>query len=116
MSTLFVLKNIPVFFFKNAEKYGQNCIIFTPPSLSVSKQRRISILESQNTVRVSFTLLIGGGGATRAGGWTFKNVYEALFPRLWKKKCRDIFSQKRSWHAKFQQILSNLENRYEIVT
>ena len=49
-----------------------------PISLSVSKQRRISILESQNTVRVCF-MLLGGGW------WTFKNMFEALFPQLWKK-------------------------------
>ena len=44
-----------------------------PPSLFVSKQRRISIFEGQNTVHVSFTLLEGdwgggGGGARRWGG------------------------------------------------
>ena len=71
MSTLFVLKNVPVFFFKNAEKYGQNCIKVKPPfplSLSITKQHRISILESQNTARVSFTLLVGGGDARRGRG------------------------------------------------
>ena len=31
MSTPFVLKNVPVGFFKNAEKYGQNCINFKLP-------------------------------------------------------------------------------------
>ena len=62
---------------------------------------------------------IGGGerwGGGQKGGWTFKNVFEALFPHLWEKNCRDIFSQKRSQHAKLQPILSNLENRYAIVT
>ena len=92
MSTLFGLKNIPVFFFKNAEKYGQNCIKFNPPPPppppppSVSKQRRISILESQNTVRVFYAIGGGGGGVGVrerrgvGGGWTLKNVFEALFP------------------------------------
>ena len=73
-------------------------------------------------MRVSFTLCEkggGGGGVREKGGgegWTFKNVFEALFPRLWKKKRRDIFSQKRSRQAKFQRILSNfkksLRNRH----
>ena len=82
MSTLFVLKYVPVvFFFKNAETYGQNCVKFNPPpSLFVSKQRRISIFEGQNTVHVSFTLLEGdwgrGGCEKVEGGWTFKNVFE----------------------------------------
>ena len=32
MSTLFVSRNVPVvFFFKNAETYGQNCVKFKPP-------------------------------------------------------------------------------------
>ena len=46
---------------------------------------------------------------------TFKNVFEALFPRFWNKPS-GILSQKGSRHAKFQQILSNVEKRYEIVT
>ena len=96
MSTLCVLKNVPVgFFFKNAETSGQNCVKFPPPpppSLSISKQRRISIFEGQNTVHVSFTLLVGDWGGGGGGGATFKNVFEALLPRLWKKKKhRDIF-------------------------
>ena len=49
------------------------------------------------------------------GGWTFKNVFEALFPCLSKEKTGTLFTEK-SLHGKFQQILSNLENRYEFVT
>ena len=52
----------------------------------------------------------------RCPWWTFKNVFEALFPRLWKKNPGTFFSQKRSRHAKFQWILSNFENRYKKVT
>ena len=103
MSTLCVLKNVPVFFFKNAETSGQNRIKFnpppppppSPPSLSVSKHRRISIFEGQNTVHVSFTLLDGDWGegvrGGRGEGWTFMNVFEALLPRLWKKKTTGTF-------------------------
>ena len=39
-----------------------------------------------------------------------------LVSTLVEKNCRDVFSQNRSRHAKFQPILSNLENCYEIVT
>ena len=49
----FCVKKCPWFFFKNAETYGQNCVKFNPP-LFVSKQRRISIFEGENTVHVSF--------------------------------------------------------------
>ena len=102
MSTLFVLKNVPVvFFFKNAEKYGQNCVKLTPP-LSSSKQHRISIPESQNTVRVSFTLLDGGRGGGGGGGVVRSAAGDGLSRMCLKpcfpaggKKNTDIFSQKR---------------------
>ena len=60
-----------------------------PPSLSISKQRRISIFEGQNTVHVSYTLLEGDWGG---GGWTFKNVFEALLPCSWKKNTGTLFN------------------------
>ena len=120
-----MLKNV-CFFFKKAEQYGQNFLKISPPpspSLSVSKQRRISILESQNTVRVCCTLLEGrgGGGGGRdgkeEGGVDFQERVWSLVYSLVEKKHRDIFSQKmQSLHGKFQWILSNLENRYEFVT
>ena len=83
MSTLFVLKNVPVvFFFKNAETYGQIQIQPPPPpSLFVSKQRRISIFEGQNTVHVSFTLLEGDWGGR--GGVNFQECVQ--------RKHRNIF-------------------------
>ena len=93
MSTLFVLKYVPVvFFFKNAETYGQNCVKFNPPpSLFVSKQRRISIFEGQNTVHVSFTLLEGdwGGGGVREGrgGVNFQEC-------VWRKTQENFLTQK----------------------
>ena len=68
MSTLFVLKMSGFFFQKCRKKWTKLCEIHPPPSLSISKQHRISILEIQNTVHVSFTLLEGGGGVRRMGG------------------------------------------------
>ena len=89
MPTLFV----PVFFQEGRKiwtKLQENPPLPPPPSLSVSKQCRISILESQNTLRVCFTLLEGGGG----GGGIFKNMFEALFPCLWKKYTDILLTQK----------------------
>ena len=111
----FDMSTLPVFFFKNAENMDKIELNSNPPppppsSLSVSKQCRISILDSQNTVRVSFMLLVGGGG-----GGLSRTCLKPCFSAC-GKKCTAIFSQKKSQHAKFQRILSNLENRYEIVT
>ena len=111
------------FFFKNAETYRQNCvkILPLPPpiSLSTSKQHRISIHESQSAMHGSFMLLEGGGGG---GGWVCEKKGVDFQERVWslvsplvEKKRRESFSQKRSLHAKFQWIVSNLKNRYEIV-
>ena len=55
-------------------------------------------------------------GWGQKGEWTFKSVFEASFPRLWKKEHRDIFWHKKSRHAKFQWIPRNLKNRNEIGT
>ena len=69
---------------KNMDKIASNS---TPTSLPVSKQRRISILESQNTVSVSFTLLVvvvGGGGTRRAGGLS-RTCLKPCFPACGKK-------------------------------
>ena len=112
-STLFVLKKVPVVsFFKNAEEYGQNCMKLMPPlPLSISKQHRISILESQKTLcmcLLRYWREVGVARSAREGGWTFKNVFEALFPPLVEKETQGHFSQKRSWHAKFQRILEQL--------
>ena len=125
MSTLFVLKNVPCVFFKNAEKYGQNCVKVQPtPSHSLSlcpSPNNVPGFRSlrANTLCVSFMLLEGGGGGGGGGGWggcekgvgsgLSRTCLKPCFPAC-GKKCRDVFSQKRSRHAKFQWILSNLEN------
>ena len=61
-----------------------------PPSLSVSKQRRISIFEGQNTVHVSFMLLEGywGGGG---GGVNFSMCLKPCFPACGNKKIQGHF-------------------------
>ena len=41
----------------------------------------------------------GEGGRGKGGAMTFKNVFEASFLRLWKKKNT---TRKKSRHAKFQ--------------
>ena len=43
-------------------------------------------------------------------------VWSLIVSPLVAKKIQDIFSQKKNRHGKFQWILSNLENRYKIVT
>ena len=70
MSTLFVLKNVPVVFFSRMQKHMDKIVSNStpPPSLFVSKQRRISIFEGQNTVYVSFTPLEGDWGGGGGGG------------------------------------------------
>ena len=123
MSTLFVLKNVPVYFFSrmqnNTDKIASNS---TPPSLSVSKQRRISIFEGQNTVRVCFTLLEedwgGGGGGVREGrgvGELSRMCLKPCLPACEKRSRGTFFNTKRVEMPNFSR-LSNLENRYEIVT
>ena len=104
-------KNVAVvFFFQEGKKYGQNCSNSpSPPPLSLS----LSLCLSPNNVGFrslrTKTLLDGGGGLSRT-------CLKPCFPACGKKKHRDIFSQKKSRHGKFQRILSNLENRYKIAT
>ena len=66
------------------------------------------IFESQNSVCV-VRYLEGAGELS-------ETCLKPCFPACEKKKHRDIFSQKKSLHGKFQGILGNLDNRYEIVT
>ena len=115
MSTLFVLKNIR-FFFQERRKIWTKLRQIQPPLLCPSPNNIgfRSFRASQTTVRVFCTLLLGGGGGGEVGV-DFQECAWILVSRLWKKNCRDIFSQKRR-HAEFERILSNLENHYEIVT
>ena len=66
-----------------------------PPPLYVSKQCRISILENQNTVRVSFTLLVRGrgGSARRAGGGPSRTCLKPCFPAC-RKNAGTFFHRK----------------------
>ena len=50
------------------------------------------------------------------GGVDFQERVWSLVSLLVKKKHKDIFWHKKSQHAKFQRILSNLKNRTEIGT
>ena len=56
-----------------------------------------------------------GGGGWGGGGGEFDTILSICFCIRKKKIHRDIFQHKKSRHAKFQPIQSNLENRYEIV-
>ena len=107
MSTFFVLK-MSVFF--STTQKNMDKTVWKSPHLpvSVSKQPRISILESQIIVRVCFTLLEEEGVDFQECVWS---LVSPLVPKI-----QDIFSQKKSRHGKFQRILNNLENRYKIVT
>ena len=119
MSTLFV-KNVPVFCFSRGQKIWTklhaNPTPPPPPPLCLSPNNvGFRSLRASVCVHVSYW---GGGGVQdrEEAVWTFKNMFEALFPCLREKKNRDIFSQKKSLHGKYQWILSNLENCYGFVT
>ena len=111
---LFVLKNVPVFFSK-AEKHGPNCTkpALPPPSPCVRLQT-----ELKHCACVCFTPLEGGGGKQKGGlgvGWTFKRVFEALFPRLWKKTQGHFLTQRESAcqiSADSEQLEKSQRNRY----
>ena len=115
MSTL-VLKKMPLcFFFKNAGNYGQNCVKFNtpppPPPLFPSPNNvGFRSLRAQTLCVCLLRYWREGVGVLQGG------QLKLSFPACGKKNYRDIFSQKRSRHAKFQRILRNLKNRYEIVT
>ena len=113
------------FFFKNAETYGQNRVKLNPPppppSLFISKQRRISIFEGQNTVHVSFTLLEGDWGGRRWGGGgggrvNFQECVWSLASPLVEKKTQGHFlTQKESTcqiSADSEQLGKSLRNSH----
>ena len=116
MSTLFVLKNVPVFF-KNAEKYGQNCVKLNPlPSLCPSPNNvgfwyLRAKTQSMCLLRFWWGRGEGGNEKGRGEGVDFQERVWRLVSLLVEKNCRDIFSPKKGRHAKFQRILSYLENR-----
>ena len=107
MSTLFVLKNVPVFFFQECRNiWTKLCQIQPPPpppppSLFVSKQCRISIFEDQNTVHVSFTLLEGDWG-----GWgeLSRMCLKPCFPACGKKNTGTF------WHFVDESKIYNICN------
>ena len=80
MSTLCVLKNVPVgFYFKNAETSGQNCVKFNPPPLPLCPSPNNVEFRSLRAKTLCMCLLRycreieGGGGARRAeGGGNFQ--------------------------------------------
>ena len=107
----FCVKNVPVFFFKNAEKYGQNCVEIPPPpppSLFLSPNN----LGFQSLRAKSLCVCVFR--YWRGRGVDFQECVWSLVSPLVAKKIQDIFSQKKNRHGKFQWILSNLENRYKI--
>ena len=81
-------------FFKNAETYGQNCIKFNPPSLCPF----LNNVEFSSLKAKTLCMCWGGGG-----GWTFKNVFEALLPCLWKKT-GTFFNTKRVDMSNFSRF------------
>ena len=89
----FCVKNVPVFFSRTQKNMDKTVWKSPPPpslSLSVSKQPRISILESQIIVRVCFTLLEGeGGGLSRM-------CLKPCFPACGKKNTGHLFTEKES--------------------
>ena len=53
---------------------------FIPIKLSISKSRHFVC----QTLCVFYAIGGGIGGGKEGGWWTFKNMFEALFPRLWR--------------------------------
>ena len=72
MSTLFVLRNVRVFFSRMQKDFDKTAWNSTPLPLSISKQHRVLIFGGQNTLCVSFALLegvgVGGGGCEKGRG------------------------------------------------
>ena len=83
----FCVKNVPVFSFSRRQKKMDQIARKSPPPLCPSPN--IAGFRSLRTktlcMCVFYAIGVGGGGGGAEGGWTFKNVFEASFPRLWKK-------------------------------
>ena len=107
MPILFLLKNVPVvFFFEESRK------IWT----KLHKNPPIVGLLSLRTKTLCMCVLRHWRGRRAEGGWgrLSRACLKPCFPACGKKT--DIFLQKKSRHAKFQRIPSNLKNRTEIGT
>ena len=110
MPTLFVLQNVPVFVFHKWEKKASNTFLKVHPRPSNGETHvhsvlvlRIEILHCLETEREREA---GGGG-----GGGICTILSVLFCPIEKKgHCNTI----KSWHAKFQCLLSNLKNGNEI--
>ena len=97
MSTLFVLKNIPVGFFSRMQKHMDKIVSNSIPLPLCSSPNNVEFQPLRAKTLCMYLLCywreIEGGGCEKVGGggWTFKNVFEALLPRLWKKKTQGHF-------------------------
>ena len=100
----FCVKKRPCgFFFSRMQKHGQNSVKIIPPppplSLFVSKRCTISIFGGQNTVHVSFTLLVGDWGGIQKGGrrrgGLSRMCLKHCFPACGKKNTGTFFNTKR---------------------
>ena len=101
MSTLFVLKNVRVFFSKRQKNMDNIAWKSTTPNLSLypsPNKPKISTLRAKSlcVCVLRYWRVGGGGGGCEIGGGTFKKVFEALFPRLWT-----FFHRKRVGMANF---------------
>ena len=89
-STLFVLKNVHVFFQASRKIWTKLREMQPPPPLCPSPNNIGFRSLRAKTLHVFFMLLEGDGGEGglwegQGGRWTFKIVFEAVFPRLWKE-------------------------------
>ena len=92
MPTLFVLKNVPVFF----QEGRKICIILhEKPTLLLFPHPNNVGFQSLRAKTLCMCVLCywrggGGGGGDGGGRWSLKNTFEACFP-LVKKKTQEIF-------------------------
>ena len=94
MSTLFVLRNVP---FSRMQKHGQKWVKFNPPPLPLClSPNNVEFRSLRACVFYAIGGRLRGGGVQEGGGgWTFKNVFEALLPCLWKKPTGTFFNTKK---------------------
>ena len=115
----FCVKRCPCFFFKKAENMDQIARKSTPPPLPLCLSPNIVGFRLLRTTTLCMCVFYaiggGGGGGGRREVDLQERVWSLIYP-LVQKKQRDIFWHKKSRHAKFQQIPSNLKNRNKIGT